>query len=263
MIEDGAYTPRPFFILLLSADSENGALPNVQSLLHNPMQVAGGAAALWYSVTFGAAFYQELKVGWPRFERKGRMAIFVAMMLLQGTVQQVCCKFVLVDVSMNLISNRIHLTFFCPCSSWCMAITCFSGKRSPGSSHTAACAPSTVGLGPIYSARSRPRASKTYQSESPFSFAVAPSLVIRFFSCAPSVGNLFRRDDVPCIYVSNHQSSVDFALYYALPHNHFKGLCAVAKSSIMLVPGFGAMTALCGGNTAAGNSLSGSLKLTS
>lgn len=50
-----------------------------------------------------------------------------------------------------------------------------------------------------------------------------------------------------CVYVSNHQSSVDFALYYALPHAHFKGLCAIAKASIMWMPGFGAMTALCGG----------------
>jgi len=54
-------------------------------------------------------------------------------------------------------------------------------------------------------------------------------------------------EDENCIYISNHQSSVDFALYYALPHAHFGGLCAVAKESIMFMPGFGAMTALCGG----------------
>jgi hypothetical protein len=40
---------------------------------------------------------------------------------------------------------------------------------------------------------------------------------------------------------------MDFVLYYALPGNLFKGLCAVAKSSIYFMPGFGAMTALCGG----------------
>mmetsp|Transcript_53482 Transcript_53482/g.121942 ORF Transcript_53482/g.121942 Transcript_53482/m.121942 type:complete len:298 (+) Transcript_53482:160-1053(+) len=58
--------------------------------------------------------------------------------------------------------------------------------------------------------------------------------------------NLPPKDEM-CVYVSNHQSTVDFSLYYALPHDHFIGLCAVAKASIMYMPGFGAMTALCGG----------------
>lgn len=47
------------------------------------------------------------------------------------------------------------------------------------------------------------------------------------------VGGPLRRRGEACVYVSNHQSSVDFALYYALPHAHFKGLCAIAKASIM------------------------------
>ncbi len=54
-------------------------------------------------------------------------------------------------------------------------------------------------------------------------------------------------EDDLCIYISNHQSSLDFAFYYALPHSHFEGLCAVAKSSIQFMPGFGTMTTLCGG----------------
>jgi 1-acyl-sn-glycerol-3-phosphate acyltransferase len=49
------------------------------------------------------------------------------------------------------------------------------------------------------------------------------------------------------VYVSNHQSTLDFALYYAMPADTLCGICAVAKSSIMYMPGFGWMTMLCGG----------------
>lgn len=63
---------------------------------------------------------------------------------------------------------------------------------------------------------------------------------------AEGLENLPPKDET-CIYVANHQSSVDFTLYYALPHTHFGGLCAVAKNSIVYMPGFGAMTVLCGG----------------
>jgi 1-acyl-sn-glycerol-3-phosphate acyltransferase len=64
---------------------------------------------------------------------------------------------------------------------------------------------------------------------------------------AEGLENLPKNRDDLCIYISNHQSSLDFAFYYALPHSHFQGLCAVAKSSIQFMPGFGAMTVLCGG----------------
>lgn len=50
-----------------------------------------------------------------------------------------------------------------------------------------------------------------------------------------------------CIYIANHQSTIDFTLFYVLPHDNFEGLCAIAKSVILYCPGFGAITHLCGG----------------
>lgn len=56
-----------------------------------------------------------------------------------------------------------------------------------------------------------------------------------------------RSSSETCIYVSNHQSTMDFCFFARLPAQQLTGMCAIAKASIMFVPGFGAMTHLCGG----------------
>jgi|ERR1712224_553054 len=47
-----------------------------------------------------------------------------------------------------------------------------------------------------------------------------------------------------CIYVGNHQTSVDFVVGCAIPNGVH--MIAVAKDTLMFLPGMGAMMALCG-----------------
>jgi len=51
--------------------------------------------------------------------------------------------------------------------------------------------------------------------------------------------------DEPCIYLANHQSSVDFCSIYTFPNKAH--VVAIAKSSMKYLPGFGLMTGLAGG----------------
>lgn len=51
--------------------------------------------------------------------------------------------------------------------------------------------------------------------------------------------------DEGCIYVSNHTSAVDFSVFFAMPGAAH--VVAVAKSSLLFLPGLGAMTKLNGG----------------
>jgi len=51
--------------------------------------VLGGLFALWYVVVWFFATWQEFGVGWTRFDRKARMAFFIAGMEIGGSVQQV------------------------------------------------------------------------------------------------------------------------------------------------------------------------------
>lgn len=55
------------------------------------LQALGVFFAVWYGVTFAAAFYQECRVGWPKFQRKGRTLFFIAGMMIAGTLHQFLC----------------------------------------------------------------------------------------------------------------------------------------------------------------------------
>jgi 1-acyl-sn-glycerol-3-phosphate acyltransferase len=224
--------------------------------------ILSGFMVFWVILVFVFAFQQELGVGWPQFSFLNK----VPTRLLMGRSPASSSPSRLHFISASPFVQFSPLSTHTPCNPH-VSYSSFL----PGHVHFRLLRPILLGLYPpqikmtifliimmvggvaqsilvklahlLYGERAGRQFGHRIMCRT-FGF-VLPALFGKIE--AEGLENLPKDRDDLCIYISNHQSSLDFAFYYALPHSHFQGLCAVAKSSIQFMPGFGAMTVLCGG----------------